>query len=441
MQESLSRRALRGFFIFAALTLTAGSEAFAQSTTNRFVSFQAFMDGVRSASSAQYVGAASSRIAGASDFAEMRQHIVSLYDSVHVTHSFLYGSQYFDCVPLMEQPSVRGLGITRIAEPPPSPPFGRAGAGPNPSASVMPQHSGYTRDKFGNAIACEQGTIPMRRVTLEEMSRFPTLHDFFSKGPGKAGQVGNNAATLVHNYAYTQENVTNFGGGSYLNIWNPTVPNTKNIFSLSQHWFQTTVGKAKTVQTVEEGWQHFPAKYGKGTKSVFFIYWTADGYSKTGCYNLDCKAFVQHDKSIMLGGEFDKYSVVGRAQQEFQLRAFLYNGNWWIYYNGIAVGYYPGKLWGNANLAKGSNGILFGGETTGTTSWPPMGSGNWPSGGFKQAAYQRIVHYYPTATTYKDATLTANQPVPKCYKADLTNNSTGDWHTYFYFGGPGGNKC
>jgi hypothetical protein len=36
---------------------------------------------------------------------------------------------------------------------------------------------------------CEQGFIPMRRITLDELVRYETLADFFNKY-GKAGQKG-----------------------------------------------------------------------------------------------------------------------------------------------------------------------------------------------------------------------------------------------------------
>ena len=38
-------------------------------------------------------------------------------------------------------------------------------------------------DPFGNKISCDTGSIPMRRLTLENLSRFRTLQDFFSKPP------------------------------------------------------------------------------------------------------------------------------------------------------------------------------------------------------------------------------------------------------------------
>jgi hypothetical protein len=51
-------------------------------------------------------------------------------------------------------------------------------------------------------------------------------------------------------------------------------------------------GNGSTLQTAEVGWQVYPQKYGNSYPTLF-IYWTADGYNRTGCYNLDCSAFIQ----------------------------------------------------------------------------------------------------------------------------------------------------
>jgi hypothetical protein len=434
-------RALGAAFFVSASLAMAATQAAAQ-TADRYVSFQQFLQGVRSAGAAQFVGR--SRIGSSTAFAEMRAHILGLYDSVHVTHSFVMGSQYFDCVPVMEQPSVRAQGLDRLAEPPPARPDGSSGV------ELTPQTEDYAKDQFGNAVGCGVGTVPMRRVTLEEMGRFRTLHEFFRKGPDGAGEFNTRAASDGHKYAHASQAVKNFGGGSNLNLWSPAVSPNTNAFSLSQQWWTTMSGKV--VQTVEGGWQHYPDKYGKTLKSVLFIYFTADGYDKTGCYNLDCSAFVQTNNKIKLGGPFDKYSSVGGAQREFRLEWFLYVppgqkfGNWFLYLNGSSspIGYYPGSLWKNRGLAQSATSIDFGGETVtnAKTTYPPMGSGQWASAGEKKAAYQNDITYFPTVNSAKEARLKIDQPNPKCYKIDLHNSSGVDgWFSYFYFGGPGGKIC
>lgn len=124
----------------------------------------------------------------------------------------------------------------------------------------------------------------------------------------------------------------------------------------------------------------------------------------------------------------------------------LANGRWWLYLQGDgeyeAVGYYPASLYQGGQLARFANVIDYGGETTGSTAWPPMGSGAFASAGPGQAAYQNRIFYIkkPAGTGGAVwAALTVSQPSPACYK--LLFSPTGADGPYFYFGGPGGNSC
>jgi hypothetical protein len=195
------------------------------------------------------------------------------------------------------------------------------------------------------------------------------------------------------------------------------------------------------TQTVEGGWQHYPGKYGATSKSVLFIYWTADSYTRTGCYNLDCAGFVQTNNNIRLGGGFSRYSTVGGAQYELWLQWFRSGGNWWMYLGGTAVGYYPASLWANTGLARGATTIDYGGETTGDGNYPAMGSGRFAAAGAKQAAYQQLVEYFDTGNKRRIASLSPDQRTPRCYTINLRNNSPTASKTYFYYGGPGGRVC
>jgi hypothetical protein len=258
--------------------------------------------------------------------------------------------------------------------------------------------------------------------------------------------------TTSHEYAHATQSLTSAGGSSYLNLWSPAVDTTiGQVFSLSQQWYLNYNGSR--VQTVEAGWPNYPKKY-ETTKSVLFAYWTADGYGKTGCYNLDCKGFVQTDGTVHLGGSFSKYSTYGGAQYVIKITYLLSGGKWWL---GVGnktsattddvrwIGYCPASLFKPGKLVDASILIDFGGETVGTTKWPAMGSGQFAAKGFGKAAYQSRVRYLKTSGSswYQyDATLTAQQPSPKCY-TDKIYNKTSDpnYRTYFYFGGPGGRGC
>lgn len=206
---------------------------------------------------------------------------------------------------------------------------------------------------------------------------------------------------------------------------------------MSQQWYASL---SNPTQTAEIGWQNYPAKY-RTQNSVLFIYWTADGYQRTGCYNLNCPAFVQINRNWHFGSGFTNYSTQGGTQYEFTAEYYLYQGNWWLALGGAWVGYYPGTLYRGGQMTRNAQVIEYGGETVGTQIWPPMGSGRWANAGWRYAAYQRNVFYIDTNSVTWWANLTAMQPSP-CYSTagPFFINQRG-WGTSFFFGGPGGRGC
>lgn len=404
--------------LFAALPATAAAG------TAGFVSFHDFL--TRTAS-AGYAPATADRVRTASDFARMRSYVLDLYRGVRVTHSYEYGGAYVDCVTTTSQPSVRDEHIGAIATPP-------ATAAPSTTPAtearaVSPLTLGL-RDAYGNAVSCPRGTIPMRRLSLDQLTRFPTLKAFLAKEPD--GATPSLTPGGPHRYAFGYQGVTNYGGNSWLNLWNPA-----GDFTLSQQWYVN--GSGSGTQTAEGGWVDYPAAF--GSQSVLFVYFTADDYASTGCWNLTCSGFVQTDSSIALGTAWGDYSTAGGAQYGFSLQYQYYQGNWWLNVQGTWLGYYPGSLYDGGPMATSSNLTEFGGETyTDGSDWPQMGSGQWSGAGWQQAAFQNDIFYIAdqNADAYYSS-LTTVETNPGCYTIDYTPASSGgSWGTYFYFGGPGG---
>jgi hypothetical protein len=281
---------------------------------------------------------------------------------------------------------------------------------------IAPQLAPDRTDRFGNRIWCPPGLIPFRRITLEELTRFKSLDQFFRKSPvGNGGQHPSlsapPAADTTHKYAHAFQTVNNLGGHSFVNIWKPAI-GANQVFSLSQHWYAG--GSDSSVQTVEAGWQVYPGKYGNNDP-VLFVYWTADGYQSTGCYNLDCSAFVQTNNKWALGGALSPVSTTNGPQGELEIAWFFSGGNWWLYLNGAAVGYYPASQYKGGQLSKFATNIDYGGETVGTTSWPPMGSGAFANTGYKNAAYQRTIYYFGADSKAQWSALTPVQNSSSCY--------------------------
>jgi hypothetical protein len=415
--------------------------------------FKEFIDSVNQAKPETFaaaVAAASTtgKRANAQAITEMRAHILKHYEGVTVQHSFVDANgSIFDCVPVEQQPGLRGKETTVPKAPDlpqPAEPHA-AGAKDERQASHIESPLGPGKvDTLGNKMECPDGTIPMRRLTLEGMSRFESLQQFFQKSPldkevrPPQGASPNVAAT--HKWAHAFQNVNNIGGHSFINIWKPAI-GANQIFSLSQHWY--VGGSGAALQTAEVGLQVYPGLYG-GPNPCFFIYWTADDYNKTGCYNLTCSNFVQTNKSWPIGGAIGPISTYGGQQWELEIAYYLTGGRWWLYVKGTAaanaIGYYPASQYGNGVMATHAAEIDYGGEVVGTTSWPPMGSGHLAAEGWQKACYQRQIYYYQTGGGSAWASLTPSTTSPQCYTVTV-NNFASPWNETIFYGGPGGSNC
>jgi hypothetical protein len=90
------------------------------------------------------------------------------------------------------------------------------------------------------------------------------------------------------------------------------------------------------TSTVEVGWTVDPQLDGDSLPHLFVYHWVN---GQESCYN-GC-GFVQVSGSVRPGMEV--------APGVAATYAVLYSGgNWWVYYNNQAVGYFPGSLWGGS---------------------------------------------------------------------------------------------
>ena len=448
---SVAGTTVSGLFCFVSTLLCASGHAAAQTQRPAdyagFATFDRFLTQSGAARLADFAGKPGVRVRDASALEEMKAHLLDMYRGVHVRHSFVENGHPVDCVPLDQQPGLRdatpaekraALGGSRPV-PPPAAKEGKAGPGTTRSLDLtLPRGK---RDAFGNSMSCEPGTIPIRRITLQEMTRFPTLGDFLRGGKVDDGSLDRRprnepADTSQHYYARGLQFVDNLGADAWLNVWSPKVDDHR--MSLSQLWVVGSEGDAK--QTVEAGWQVYPDKWGS-SQSALFIFYTTQNY-KDGCYNIECKGFVQVANNVYLGRGFDHYSATNEGQWGFNLQwKRNTDGNWWLFYKGpgpyIAVGYYPKSLFGSGTLSTNATKIAFGGEDTEVPSALEIGSGRVASEGWQKAAFQNFIFYIDKATTSQWASLTKQEIVSDCYTTDI-HNIFGNWGSYLFFGGP---KC
>jgi len=100
--------------------------------------FPAFVDSLRSAKYGDYAPPAS-KVDSEAAFEGMRRYLLDKYGSVQVPHTYMENGITFDCLP-------------------------------------------STASASGNR--CPPGYIPQRRLTLADLTRFPTLQAYLARNPG-----------------------------------------------------------------------------------------------------------------------------------------------------------------------------------------------------------------------------------------------------------------
>jgi hypothetical protein len=101
-------------------------------------------------------------------FEAMRQYLVHHYEGVQATTNVVSDGIVFDCI--------RQAGGTVSPPTASAAPAGSGTGSQGPSGSAAEQ-----------AVTCPSGSMPVRRITLNDLTRFPTLAAFLSKGPGAVG--------------------------------------------------------------------------------------------------------------------------------------------------------------------------------------------------------------------------------------------------------------
>ncbi|KAF2102595.1 hypothetical protein NA57DRAFT_32918 [Rhizodiscina lignyota] len=414
-----------------------------------FIPFSQFLPQVQHANFTEYNDTA---VLSEAEFQRMQSHVLYMYEGVHDRDSVRV--DYVDCIAIREQPTYYHLKLGHIEQPPNVTSRGeREGHDtPGPSRSADSPLKLGLKDRFGNPISCKPGYIPMKRLTLEYLTNFTTLNDFFSKGRGGPGRERPNPQGVewdVHKWASAFQQVENFGGNSWINLWSP-----KANFSLSQHWY--VGGSGCSTQTVEGGWE-VGSWWPTNGQAVLFIYWTNHNYNLSGCqttemygcYNLDCPGFAQLNNNWYIGGIWDHYSTINGDQWGFEMQWKLYKDKWWLFLRGRgeyeAVGFYPSSIYKGGQIAHNASLVAYGGEASRMkdgSPFPPMGSGKFPSDGWSRAAFQNTIFWIPRDENDgvgEWTKLGLESKTPGCYDINITNfPAGGDWGTYIYFGGPGG---
>ena len=150
-------------FLVTACGTNSSTTGSSGSTNGTVVPFSTFIQNVSQAQYSDYAPRSTTKVQNEQAFEEMRTHILKLYDGVKVGSTYMANGQTFDCIV----------------------PTGVAKSGPPQNVSA-PSTSGTQQGQAGTSTqsSCKNGTIPMQRVTLEQLVQFPTLQAFLAKSPG-----------------------------------------------------------------------------------------------------------------------------------------------------------------------------------------------------------------------------------------------------------------
>eukprot|EP00850_Spirogloea_muscicola_P020416 SM000215S06722 [mRNA] locus=s215:222941:226061:+ [translate_table: standard] len=326
---------------------------------------------------------------------------------------------------------------------------------------------------------CPKGTIPVLRHGAKAvlaagsvaafMARYPTgsrsaLFDTLPEGAEKPAALKNTTDStggpvhIMHRSAASSSGPVAeaavgvygpthiYGATAYFNLYAPYVQSPSE-YSTSQMWLYSGSPSRGDLTVIEAGWQVFPKLYGDKQPHLF-IAWTRDSYRKTGCYNLDCKGFVQTSSKVRLGAILGPISKAGSATQ-YSITLTIFRdpktGNWWLAFGKTLVGYWPRTLL--PNLKFYANFVRFGGEVldthpSGLHTQTDMGNGNFAASGV--AAYISNIGYINryTQTVSVGTSLDGLVSNPLCYDIGGDyDDSEGGPGAYILFGGQGYNKA
>ncbi|KAI3884255.1 hypothetical protein MKW92_013344 [Papaver armeniacum] len=286
---------------------------------------------------------------------------------------------------------------------------------------------------------CPMRTVPIRRTKKKELVNAK----YFSKWVQTYSKGSTNFVRMHQHYvsASLSDNKIYHGAVARISTQNPLVEPDK--FSTAQIWIQN--GPAEDINSIEFGWAVHPLLFGDNQTRVFG-FWTADGFRRTGCYNMLCPGFVQVDP-IYTFGEVLRTSVdiKNPLYMHFQVQRDPKTGNWWLVdgpdYS--PVGYWPKEIF--THMADNASEIKYGGIAGGivpTKPTPPMGNGKLPTAEYGTSCIMSMMNVVNDNGKLEEVNSSKlelkGSTTLDCYDTMLPQYISSSYGTIMFFGGPGG---
>ncbi|KAG5563134.1 hypothetical protein RHGRI_005776 [Rhododendron griersonianum] len=206
---------------------------------------------------------------------------------------------------------------------------------------------------------CPVGTVPIRRVTKEDLIR--------ERNASKIMSFVDNTLGAQYAVVRTRGGQNKFNGaGATLSLHNPRVSGRQ--YSAARFMLQNG------ADTIQVGWRVDPTLYGD-SKTRRFIRLDA---GQSHCFNTRCPGFVHVRSDIPLDLVYPQISIPGKAVYVVPLYIDrdLANGNWWLLVgdDNTQVGFWPKRIF--TGLADMASYAEWGGEVFGPPGTPTPGMGN-----------------------------------------------------------------
>ncbi|KAK7291020.1 hypothetical protein RIF29_05858 [Crotalaria pallida] len=296
---------------------------------------------------------------------------------------------------------------------------------------------------------CPQGTIPVRRIRKKDMLKAHSIEEYGRKKPSfshqHVGQLNENLDSFVQQKNHSKailltEGYRYLGAKGDIKVCNPSVEKDDE-YSTSQ--VSLLSGSYNDFECIEAGWAVNPSVYGDRQTRIF-VYWTADGSHKTGCFDLTCPGFVQTSNEISLGAAIYPISILGGLPYQITIYIYKdpYTNNWWVQYGERTnIGYWPPELF--SGMCSNAESVEWGGEVYSSTvghsphTSTQMGCGRFPNPFHESGAITRMRIHDNSAALKIPEWVDDFSDEYNCYDVMYVGDYVED--PEFYYGGPGKN--
>ncbi|XP_021730434.1 uncharacterized protein LOC110697361 [Chenopodium quinoa] len=244
-------------------------------------------------------------------------------------------------------------------------------------------------------LQCPSGTVPIRRTRKEDLvtanavlSHYRTM----TGGPPFTPSQGNHYAGAG---TPNQTSEKYLGARAAIALYNLTIAIPAQTSASSLRIGSGVDGPFNSIEYGYTVSHHFTPTieyYSKFNQQLYgdrkartFNLWTADGFSKTGCFNMLCPGFVQVNQLRHMGDELTYFSEYDK-NKTFMLLGIIKDPktqNWWIVESlpqatNQYIGYWPKELL--PEMSEFATNVQVGGKVYNPSIEPsktPMGSGHF----------------------------------------------------------------